>query len=43
MKRLEVAIQKKPLICDGGMGPRLHPRGLKPGECLEQFARDLKR
>lgn len=37
MKRLESAILEKPLICDGGMGTQLHQRGLKPGECPEQW------
>jgi len=37
MKRLESALLEKPLICDGGMGTQLHQRGLKPGECPEQW------
>jgi 5-methyltetrahydrofolate--homocysteine methyltransferase len=37
MKRLEVSILEKPIICDGGMGTQLHQRGLKPGECPEQW------
>lgn len=37
MKRLEAHILEKPIICDGGMGTQLHQRGLKPGECPEQW------
>ena len=37
MKKLEIALLERPLICDGGMGTQLHQRGLKPGECPEHW------
>jgi len=40
MLSLEERAKNELLLCDGGMGTQLQARGLKPGECPEQWCLD---